>query len=69
MPENALAAIRRLKVDTQRDIMKDVSGRMRVQVDATRHYLVQNGIDPHFADVLLSHYLDFSRELEEAANG
>jgi hypothetical protein len=49
--------------------MKDVSGRMRVQVDATRHYLVQNGIDPHFADVLLSHYLDFSRELEEAANG
>jgi len=46
--------------------VKGMPDRIRQQMDATRHYLVQNNIDPHFADILLSHYGDFARELDEA---
>lgn len=45
----------------------DVAARLEQQVPATRHYLVQNGIDAHFADVLLSHYLDIARDVRDAA--
>lgn len=44
--------------------MTELSERLRRQVVATRGYLVENGISEHFADILLSHYLDFAREIE-----
>lgn len=46
--------------------LRDLAENMPLQVEATRGYLIQNGLDAHFADVLLSHYLDFAREAGEA---
>lgn len=44
----------------------DVADRIERQIPVTRAYLVQNGIDGHFADVLLSHYGDLARDLRQA---
>ena len=49
-------------------VPRDLPARIRRQIDATRHYLIQTGIDGHFAEVLLSHYGDFAREIEKAAS-
>lgn len=38
--------------------------RIRKQIEATHHYLVQNGIDAHFASILMSHYSDFAGEAD-----
>lgn len=42
---------------------------IEMQVPVTRAYLVQNGIDGHFADVLLSHYLDVAVAARAAVKG
>lgn len=44
--------------------MTELSERIRRQVAVTIAYLADNKIDPHFAEVLMSHYLDFAREIE-----
>lgn len=48
----------------EREAIAGIAARLRRQVLATRGYLVDNRIDPHFADILLSHYSDVARELE-----
>jgi hypothetical protein len=45
----------------QNGALRKIAEGIEKQVPATRHYLIQSGIDAHFADVLLSHYLDFAR--------
>jgi hypothetical protein len=45
----------------------EIASDMRKQLPVTKAYLTDNGINAHFADVLLSHYYDFAIRIEEVA--
>jgi hypothetical protein len=45
--------------------LRPIAQRIRRQIVATQGYLIDNGIDEHFASILLSHYADFAGEIEE----
>lgn len=42
--------------------------RLERQIQITRAALVGNGVDPHIADILLSHYADIARELKPVSS-
>jgi hypothetical protein len=44
-----------------------VADRIRAQVKFTRDYLIADGTDRAFADILLAHYNDFASELDQIA--
>ncbi|WP_332690017.1 hypothetical protein [Devosia sp.] len=49
--------------------LEEIATIIEAQVPITRAYLVDNGFNPNFADVLLSHYLDLARSARERAAG
>ena len=53
-------------VDKVERVARDAVETLRKQVPCTRAYLIDNGIDPNFADTLLSHYLDVAERLRAA---
>ena len=48
----------------EREAVARIASLIRQQIEASRHYLLKDGTDPNFADILLSHYADFAGELE-----
>lgn len=49
------------------DRLEQIAADMLKQLPFTKAYLTDNGINPHFADVLLSHYYGFAQRVSEAA--
>jgi hypothetical protein len=53
-------------VAPSREALLELADKIERQVPVTRSYLADNGLDDHFSDILLSHYLDFAREARAA---